>query len=65
MAQFYEAMQAIIIAQSFERIFRRVTQRFGSFPIKMSSNRIPTDMNALTTYEDIFHRAFNVYKTCT
>ena len=54
-----------LMAQSHERIFRRIFRRFGSFPRKTYSNRILSDVNILITYEELPERTFYLYNTCT
>ena len=51
------------MAQSHERIFQRITQRFGIFPIKTYSKRILSNDNILFTDEDIMEYALNLNKT--
>ena len=54
-----------LMAQSHERICRRMTRRFGRFLIKTYPNCILSDVNVLIPYEYVSERAHNVCKTCT
>ena len=50
---------------SHERIFRRNTRRFCSFPTTTYLNRILSDVNVSNTYDDLPGRALYLYKTCS
>ena len=50
--------------ESHERILRRLIGRFGSFPTRTYSNRIPNDVNVHITYEERSGRVLNLNKTC-
>ena len=50
------------MAQSYERIFRRITQQSDSFPIDMFLYDILSDVNFLITYEELSECVFNLHK---
>ena len=53
-----------LMPESHERILRRISRRFGSFPTRTYSNRISNDANVRITYEERSGRVLNLNKTC-
>ena len=52
-----------IMTQSHERILRRITRRFGNFPIKTYSNRNPSGVDVFDTYTEVSERNLKAKKT--
>ena len=53
-------MRSSILTQPQQRMFRRITRRFGSFSTKTYSNHTLCDVNVLITYGELSDRVLKV-----
>ena len=61
----FPVVSVYAMVQTHEPMFRRITRRFGSYPIMTYSYRVLSYLNVHINCEELSERALNLYKTCT